>query len=289
MVGQSKSLRSGGPKSRLGKAISTQNSLKTGVYTQVDLLPHEDAREHAALEQLLIYDLKPIGMVETTLVKMLAQISWKRLRLEKMETRVLADCLAKLPSLSDLQKVGINNYPASSEPYVANPDLITSLNAKGIRQVIWALEEFRQRGLREELLSGLENNFPDVYQKLKAILSELSGESLSDFDMAHSQYYWGAPSAPIADAVEKLIAHYQGKLWAIENYERLLKAKQEVEDKRLLEFLKENSTQRAHDDLDRAYSRALKELRAQQNWRKNQGVIKDVVTSVKVIKKTKKK
>ena len=89
--------------------------------------------------------------------------------------------------------------------------------------------------------------------------------------MANSKYYWSAPTTPIADAMEKLIACYQGELWAIENCERLLKAKQEVNDKRLLEFLKENSMQRAHDDLDRAYSRALKELRVQQNWRKNLG------------------
>lgn len=170
-----------------------------------------------------------------------------------MEARVLAGHLAKMPSLSDLQKVGIDNYLTSSERYVASPELISSLNSKEIRQAIWALEEFRQRGLREELLSGLKKNFPDVYQKLKAILGDISGESLSYFDMAHSQYYWGAPSTPIAGAVEKLIEHYQGGLWAIENCERLLKAKKEVGDKRLLKFLKENSTQRAHDDLDRAY------------------------------------
>lgn len=289
MAGQPKSPRSGGPKTQVGKAIASQNSLKAGAYSQVDLLPHEDARQYAALEQLFIDDLRPIGVVEFALVQLLVKIAWKKLRLEKIEARVLADCLAKLPSLSDLKKAGIDNYPASSEPYVANPDLIGSLNAKVIRQAIWALEEFRQRGLREELLSGLESSFPDVYHKLKEMLDNISEEDLSDFDMANSKYYFGAPTTPIADAVEKLIAYYQGELWAIENYERLLKAKQEVNDKRLLEFLKTNSTQRAHDDLDRAYSRALKELRVQQNWRKNQGVIKGEVTPIKTSKKPNKK
>jgi site-specific DNA-adenine methylase len=121
------------------------------------------------------------------------------------------------------------------------------------------------------------------------MLDNISGEELSDFDMANSKYYWSAPSTPIADAVEKLIAHYQGELWVIENYPQLAKAKQEVEDKRLLEFLKTNSAQRANDDLDRAYSRALKELRVQQNWRKNQGVIKGAVTPIKTTTKPKKK
>lgn len=289
MAGHPKSTRSGGPKTQIGKAIASQNSLKAGAYSQVDLLPHEDAREHAALEQLCIDDLRPVGVVEFALVQSLVKITWKKLRLEKMEIRVLADCLSMLPSLSDLQRAGIDNYPPSSEPYVANPDLIASLNAKEIRQAIWALEEFRQRGLREELLSGLGKNVPDVYEKLKGMLDHISGEELSEFDMANSKYYWGAPTTPIADAVEKLIAHYQGELWAIENCERLLKAKQEVNNKRLLEFLKTNSAQRAHDDLDRAYSRALKELRVQQNWRKTRGVIKGAVTPTGATKKPKKK
>lgn len=159
MAGQPKFTRSGGPKTQVGKVIASQNSLKAGAYSQLDLLPHEDAREHAALEQLFIEDLRPIGVVEFVLVQFLVKVAWKKLRLEKMETRILADCLAKLPSLSDLQKAGIENYSASSKPYVANPELIASLNAKEIRQAIWALEEFRQRGLREELLSDLESIF----------------------------------------------------------------------------------------------------------------------------------
>ncbi len=130
MAGQPKPLRSGGPKTQVGKLIASQNSLKADTYSQVDLLPHEDAREHAALEQLFIDDLRPFGVVEFALVQSLVKITWKKLWLEKMEIRVLADCLSKLPSLSDLQEAGIDNYPPSSGPYVVNPDLIASLNAK---------------------------------------------------------------------------------------------------------------------------------------------------------------
>ena len=103
MAGQPKSTRSGGPKTQVGKVIASQNSIKSGAYSQVDILPHEDALQHAALAQLFIDDLRPIGVVEFALVQSLVKITWKKLRLEKMETRVLADCLAKLPNLSDLQ------------------------------------------------------------------------------------------------------------------------------------------------------------------------------------------
>ena len=102
MAGQPKSPKSGGPKTQVGKVVASQNSL------------------NAALEQLFIDDLRPIGVVEFALVQSLVKITWKKLRLEKMEVRVIVDCLAKLPGLSDLQKTGVENYPASSESYVAN-------------------------------------------------------------------------------------------------------------------------------------------------------------------------
>lgn len=119
MAGQPKSTRSGGPKTRVGKAIASQNSIKAGAYSRVDILPHKDALEHAALAQLFVDDLRSVGVVECALVQSLVKITWKTSTLKNG-----GPCFSKLPSLSDLQKAGIDNYPASSESYVANPELI---------------------------------------------------------------------------------------------------------------------------------------------------------------------
>ena len=49
--------------------------------------------------------------------------------------------------------------------------------------------------------------------------------------------------------------------------------RQQVWDKRLVEYLNLNRSQRAADDLDRAYFKTLEELRRQIEWRKKQEVI----------------
>lgn len=289
MASQPKSRRSGGPKTEMGKLISSRNSTRSGVYAKLDLLANEEPNQFALVEKLFIDDLKPVGMVESLLVQSLAKISWKKFRLEQTEARVLSDLLAKLPSLSELLKAGIDHYLPSAEPYVVDPSSIEALDGKAIRQVIWILEELKHHQFNEEQIANIEVNNPKVYRQLKGAVDQIVGEDSSHFDMAHTKYYWDAPSTPIADATEQLIARYEGELWAIDNQEKLLNAKQVTDDKRAFEFLKENSTQRAHDDLDRAYSRLLKEFRAQQTWRKNQSVIKGEAKKILSASKPKKK
>lgn len=65
----------------------------------------------------------------------------------------------------------------------------------------------------------------------------------------------------------------QGEIWAIQNQERLLKVRQQIRDKRLVEYLNLNRSQRVADDLDRSYFKTLDELRRQIEWRTKQEVI----------------
>ena len=44
--------------------------------------------------------------------------------------------------------------------------------------------------------------------------------------------------------------------------------RQQIRDKRLVEFLNLNPSQRVSDDLDRAYFKTLDKLRKQKEWRK---------------------
>lgn len=66
---------------------------------------------------------------------------------------------------------------------------------------------------------------------------------------------------------------FQGEIWAIHNQEQLLKVRQKIRDKRLVEFLNLNRSQRVSDDLDRAYFKTLDELRKQKEWRRRQEVV----------------
>jgi len=85
MAGIPKTKRSGGPKTPEGKLVSSQNSLKTGTYSSLAILPNENQEEFNQLINQFNHDLHPKDIVETSLVREMAIITWKRLRLEKLE------------------------------------------------------------------------------------------------------------------------------------------------------------------------------------------------------------
>lgn len=104
--------RSGGPKTAEGKLVASQNSLKTGTYSNVAVLPHEDQEEFNLLVDHFNRDFSPKDVIEISLVRELAVITWKKLRLEKLEqgyflkklnapilhaTNAVLDCYTKAP------------------------------------------------------------------------------------------------------------------------------------------------------------------------------------------------
>ena len=64
--------------------------------------------------------------------------------------------------------------------------------------------------------------------------------------------------------------------------------RQQIRDKRLVEFLNLNRSQRVADDLDRAYFKTLYELRKQIEWRKKQEFIDIGVSESPKLSKVKK-
>ena len=90
-------VRSGGPKTVEGKLASSQNAIKTGAYAVQTLLLGESEQEFRELEQLFIDDFAPVGISEAALVHSLTVIIWKKLRLEKLESRHIHDLLERFP------------------------------------------------------------------------------------------------------------------------------------------------------------------------------------------------
>jgi hypothetical protein len=74
-------------------------------------------------------------------------------------------------------------------------------------------------------------------------------------------------TTPLQDMIDELIVQSEAIVWAINNYEQILLAKQRVRDKRLVNELGFEKGRRVGDDLDRFFFRTLGELRKQQEWR----------------------
>ena len=81
--------RSTGPKTDRGKAVSSRNALKYGVYSAEGVVTEgdgkENVKEYRALLAELERDLKPVGVLERALVETIANQYWRRRRVLRHE------------------------------------------------------------------------------------------------------------------------------------------------------------------------------------------------------------
>jgi len=76
--------KSSGPRTPAGKARSSQNALKTGLYSATALLPNEDPEEYRAHAESYAVSLKPQDPVQADLVKILSDNVWCLRRIRRL-------------------------------------------------------------------------------------------------------------------------------------------------------------------------------------------------------------
>jgi hypothetical protein len=76
--------KSSGPRTPAGKARSSQNALKTGLYSATALLPNEDPEEYRAHAESYAVSLKPRDPVQADLVKILSDNVWCLRRIRRL-------------------------------------------------------------------------------------------------------------------------------------------------------------------------------------------------------------
>lgn len=82
-------LRSTGPKTEQGKAISSKNSFKHGLYAKAPGVPGEDPAELEALKADLLAEHLPATITEKLLINELAEHYWRMKRYRRLETVLL--------------------------------------------------------------------------------------------------------------------------------------------------------------------------------------------------------
>jgi hypothetical protein len=86
---QANSQKSTGPTSADGKARSSRNSFKHGLYSKELVLPNEDPAELDQLRASLRAEHQPINTTEEMLVNDLAENFWRLRRMREFETRAM--------------------------------------------------------------------------------------------------------------------------------------------------------------------------------------------------------
>jgi hypothetical protein len=81
-------LRSTGPKSALGKTISSRNSTKNGFYSTAVVLPEEDRSEFIALARRLASAYAPRTVLEHEQVKIIVETTWQLRRVNVVDSEL---------------------------------------------------------------------------------------------------------------------------------------------------------------------------------------------------------
>src|SRR5215472_18117559 len=79
-----------GPRTEAGKAASSANALKSGIYSNREVLPDEDPAELEALKQEYHHHFNPATPDERDLVDDLVSYSWLKRRFRRMEALMIA-------------------------------------------------------------------------------------------------------------------------------------------------------------------------------------------------------
>ncbi|MDG1096987.1 MAG: hypothetical protein P8N23_05150 [Methylophilaceae bacterium] len=270
------SKRSGGPKTAEGKLSAARNSLKFGAYSMQVVIPGESEEEFQHLADQFTISFRPADIAEAAMVLELASLTWKKLRLERLEqaefVRVL-EALIPLYEVSRHFKIDDELEWLIRDLSVLDPQFIQSS-----RDQLSYIKTFPSAEISHEEFLKLPETLPDLYNSIVVYAKEKFDFGVDD--VAPSEILKLQVTTdrhgkePLLKFIlRKHIKRINGILWADQHLEQIQVAIQKVKQKHLLSNMQRQGVMRAYDDLSRAYYRTLSELRKQQQWRQKMGVV----------------
>lgn len=263
--------RAGGPKTPEGKLVASRNSFKTGVYSKQQFLPGERPEDFEGLKSMFIDDLKPLGVVEGSLVQEITVLAWKKLRLERVENQYLYGVLTATPSPEEFFSAGLPR----KDDIVWLLDDLTVMNeqfVKSHQQYLAWLEKADELELTQEDIDNLKASNRGLYEVLKQVSS---GQGSSANRVERIVFSWAGedrvePELSVKTVISNLgdaIKQSKSVLYLAKHMDQVEATKQLIRDRRLKNFMESAGPIRAYQDLSRAFFKALDELRKQQDWR----------------------
>lgn len=280
-----KSSRSGGPRTDEGKKIASSNSLKTGAYSNTLILPGEDESQFRQIQDQFVRDFHPEDMAEITMVRDLAVLAWKKIRLENLELRFT---LARLNAPLDYSDKDDAKF-LSSHRVQSNlhrlPSYTKELKSEAELAKAFA-EQAQVKDATIEELEALEKTHPLIHKKLVEHINHYGFTNPTaknvlryeiENDDGENELFWNY-------FLKDSIADLKQIIWFCDNRAEIEKELQAVKDKRLMELMQNEKPSRAFDDLRRNFYRTLSELRKHQEWKRKMQVVdvasRNIVESV---------
>ena len=269
--------RSGGPKTSEGKLASSQNSLKTGVYSRKVTLINESDEEFNQLWEQFIVDFSPRDIIESVLVRDLAITTWKKFRLEGLEQSSLVRQLNRPITANEYSRNGIK----IDSDHIWAIDYLDGKTEGEVEHYERARKEAQSwwasyRGDRDIL--SMQVNYPTLFQEI-VDRARIFGFDMSVDPDSKELCLWDLDPEEYgcdryADYVTRaLIKELHGLHWVEENSAQIELAAIKAREERLLEVMQSPMKPRVHEDLSQSFYKTLAELRKHQQWRRQMCIV----------------
>jgi hypothetical protein len=267
-----RSNRTGGPKTAEGKLAISNNALKTGSYSSRAVLPGESEEDFKQLQDQFVKDFLPKNVAESLIVHQLSSLTWKILRLQKLEDAHVLRALHQAIGESDLYR---ENLKLPYE-YMGLIQDLSPYDDHFFKQNQTYLEYLRRfeggYGISKDEFYEMPKIHPELYEELVRMASvftktdkvDVKPESLIGLKYTTPE---GGSIAFVHYAFGVLQKHCEDFVYIHQHLDHIRSAVTNIKEKRLLEALKDQGIMRAHEDLQRSFYKALNELRRHQTWR----------------------
>lgn len=160
-----KSKPSGGPQTDEGKKIASRNSLKTGTYSKQIVLPNESQQKFDQLVEQFQKDFYPKDAIEMMLVREMAVITWKKLRLEKLEHDYCTRQLAAQITLGEFLSID-HRFTKRMYEFWLDAKGLGENEAKLLMQRVNYIELYRRRNVTVAQLNHIKKEYKSLYRTI---------------------------------------------------------------------------------------------------------------------------
>ena len=264
----SRTVRSGGPRTAAGKVLSAKNSLKTGMYSNLPVLPGESQETYLELEGYFIKEYNPQTITDGRLVSDLTKNVWKKLRLERIESNNFTAALIKPISPSEYIEVGFS-YPRWVEGYLEEVENVESYDLEESKALFKVAKDWLDA-------PPSQNDFDEEWARNSLLREHLHkhavGYGMWDPRKERIYHYCEITEYYQKDRlltrILQDIRQEAGPLvWVLEHKNEILEANQRVHDERLRRAIQMLGLTRQFDDVNRRIFKLMDELRKVEDRR----------------------
>lgn len=247
--------KSTGPISEKGKQTVANNAIKHGIFSKQLILNTENETDYLLLLEELQTELKPVGVLEQSLVEKIAITLWRQRRLIRSETAQI-NLYNKESSIVNAVNNEMNlNY---SDNKLTIEDL-TEFDQEQVKIYQAVLKEYER--LDDDKASDLKEikaHAPLIYQALVEE-AEIEEESMNDYIKNFDS---------LTECVEDLIHFYHSEIKKARQRPLVLEMARMVRNKQsILQGKMRDSLAKYQVMLDNELFKTIKVLRETQSWR----------------------